>query len=152
MILTYFQNKSTQDTVSDFVNNVSSKGVCFLLIFDAYRLFISWIWNLSKSKRFDVFTRKCSDNSCVNSISISNQHIMFSVQDMVDFLIDVADTKNPKERTIEYVMKKICQTPRYSVPENACHDWNYTLMNDRIVLELFFFIITRSTLLHLKKT
>jgi hypothetical protein len=143
-ILTYFQKKSTQNTVSDFVNNVSSKGVCFLLIFDAYRLFISWIWDLSKSKRFDVFTRKCSDNSCVNSISISNQHISFSVQDMVDFLIDVADTTTPQERTIEYVMKKICRTPRYSVPKNACHDWNYTLMNDRIVLELFVFIMQRS--------
>ena len=143
-LLDYFDSNKFKRTVNEFITTPSAKGLCFLLVLDAYRLFVSWIWGLSRTNRFDVFTKKCADQSCVNTIVVQNRFVTFYIQDFVDFLLNIADTKVPKQRTIEYVMTKICKTRKYKIPASRCDDWNSTIMHEDIILQLFIFVMNRA--------
>lgn len=143
-VLSYFEVDECKDIIHKFINEPSAKGLCFLLVLDAYRLFVSWIWDLSKTKRFDVFTKKCNDDSCVNSIEIKNRYISFTIQDFVDFLVQIADTKNTEKRTIDHVMFNIFKTREYNIPSELRSDWNATLMHEKVIWKVFLFIMARA--------
>ena len=131
-VLSYFNRKRV--FVRRYLKTNNRNSRIFFLIFDAYRLFVSWIWELSKrSKRFDVFYVKCRDGTCINSIEIKNNDISFTLQDIIDYLITFTTSKT--QRNIDFVIKVIEQKYRLNTL-----DWNRTLMHENVIFNLVQFI------------
>lgn len=133
-VLDYFEPYPPQK-IKDYISGKKqSHGKIFFLIFDAYRLFISWIWTLSSTGRFDVFNKKCRDGTCINKIVIKNDFIQFTIQNLIDYLKFYTTCR--ADCTIENVQRVISK--KYNL--NTLN-WNVTLMHRNVIMNLFSYIM-----------
>tara|TARA_B110000914_G_C15490364_1_gene460276 strand:+ start:450 stop:1898 length:1449 start_codon:yes stop_codon:yes gene_type:complete len=136
-ILEYWKTSSTiWKKVNSFVEKRSKDSDIFFLIFDAFRLFVSHMFELSKKHRYDTFSRKCSNNTCINEIVVENKYIRFILGDFVDFLNGYAI---PNERTLSKVQKRIGRDLKIDKV-----DWNTTFMHETVISNLIIFIKKRN--------
>ncbi len=139
-VISYFEPNPPTEIIGYVYGRDPPFGKIFFLILDSYRMFLSWIWELSPTKRFDVFTKKCRDGSCIKNISIKNDHISFTVQDFITYLKQFTQCR--AGCTIDNVMKKIHK--KYKLHLLNSKNWNDTLMNKIVVMGLFDFIVQRN--------
>ena len=130
----------SQEKVEEYIQSRTSPGRSseakdFLYFFDIYRLWCS-IPTTWRNGRYDTSTS--------NTINASNGNIHFKFKDFVDFFINDGNTKleflnqkDLKNRNLRTLISNIGK--ELNIPRNNL-DWNYTLMDEVIVFQLFEYI------------